>query len=105
MLRYWQAYTSIKDTLLKQSVSRPISVAKPTTQIWLSVLAATVSSFVVAITCVLGVFYREQFDKRRGKVTIPITQADWIVQAAREVAADKDNTMKMRVAKWLPGKV
>lgn len=96
MFRYWQAYLSIKDTVTKYPFSRHLSAVSHTTQIRLSVLAATISTFIAALIGVLSVFFCGQFDKRKRKVTIPLSQYDWVVQTAREVMGDKDDDLKMR---------
>jgi hypothetical protein len=79
MVRYWQAYSSVKDAQYPHVLSRRLSVVRPVAQIRFSVLVATLVAFLLAVTAT-GVSRLW-----RGKrLRLPDSQLAWIVQAVRE---------------------
>jgi hypothetical protein len=83
MLRYWQAFMSVKDAQYPHPVARTLSVYKGVVQIRLSFLVITIGAFLIAILAAALVRWA---NLRNGvsKIHLPSSQLDWIVQAARE---------------------
>jgi hypothetical protein len=82
MLRYWQAFMSVKDAQYPHPVARTLSVHQHVVQIRLSFLVVTIGAFLFAILAAALV----RMTLRNGvrKIHLPSSQLDWIVQAARE---------------------
>ena len=81
MLRYWQAFLSVKDTqypLLKQ---RTLTVSKPVVQIRLSVLLVTLGIVTLAICVALSMMAWDGYTR---SLRIPASQLDWAALAACE---------------------
>jgi hypothetical protein len=84
MLRYWQAYMSVKDTQSFRPVPRRLSVSTPVVQIRLSALIATIGGLALAIA-VESISYLSERRIRSGRqLRVPSSRLDWIVQAVRE---------------------
>ena len=83
MLRYWQAYMSVKDAQLPHRVARTLSTQQAVVQIRFSFLVVTIGTFLLST---LAVALVRAMDLRNGvrKIHLPSSQLDWIVQAARE---------------------
>jgi len=83
MLRYWQAFMSVKDAQYPHPVARTLSVREGVVQIRLSFLVVTIGSFLIAI---LAAAFVRWMNIRNGvwRIHLPSSQLDWIVQAARE---------------------
>ena len=83
MLRYFQAYMSVKDTLYPHPVERTLSTFQEVVQIRLSVLTFTIGSFFFAI---LAVVFVGTTNRRNGVpwIHLPSSQLGWMAQAARE---------------------
>jgi hypothetical protein len=84
MLRYWQAYMSIKDTGNQHSVERYISVSRPVVQIRLSVLVSTTGTFLLAICIALLFRVSEPRDMDGKRLDLPSSPLAWMVEAARD---------------------
>jgi uncharacterized membrane protein YdfJ with MMPL/SSD domain len=90
MLRYWQAYMSVKDSQYPNPDVRTLAVVQGIVQIRLFSLVLTVGAFLLAVTaaCVAkycGVKYKTH------RIHLPSSQLDWIVQAARDRESSKSN--------------
>jgi hypothetical protein len=83
MLRYWQAYVSVKDAQYPHPVARTLSVSKGVVQIRLSILVVTIGAFLFA-TIAAALVKTTNFRNRVPRIYLPSSQLDWIVQAARE---------------------
>ena len=83
MLRYWQAYMSVKDSQFPHLVARTLSTQQGVVQIRFSFLVVTIGAFLVSI---LAVALVRAMNLRNGarEIDLPSSQLDWIVQAARE---------------------
>jgi hypothetical protein len=83
MLRYWQAFMSVKDAQYPHPVARTLSVRKGVVQIRFSFLVVTIGAFLIAI---LAAAFVRWMNIRNGvwRIHLPSSQLDWIVQAARE---------------------
>ena len=83
MLRYWQAFISVKDAGYPHSVARTLSVREAVVQIRLSFLVVTVGAFFLAILAATLIRWA---NLRNGvwRIHLPSSQLDWIVQAAQE---------------------
>jgi hypothetical protein len=84
MTRYWQAFSSVRDAQYPHSVQRVLTVAKPVTQIRLSVLASTIILLIAAMLAAAVGRFSEPLDAHRKRLGLPISQLDWSVLAARE---------------------
>jgi hypothetical protein len=82
MLRYWQAFMSVKDAQYLQPVERTLSVSQNIVQIRLSALVITIGAFLVAVTA--AATSRFTLSRELRGIHLPNSQLDWIVQAARE---------------------
>ena len=91
MTRYWQAFSSVRDAQYPHDVQRVLSVAKPVTQIRLSVLASTISLLITAILAAAIGHFSEPLDAHRKRLGLPISQLDWTLLAAREHYRSGDN--------------
>jgi hypothetical protein len=83
MLRYWQAYMSVKDTLYPHPVERTLTVYQEVVQIRLSILAVTIGAFLFAhITATLV----RTTNHKNGvwRIHLPSSRLGWMAQAARE---------------------
>lgn len=84
MLRYWQAFMSVKDSQYPHPVVRTLLVSAPTVQVRFSVLASTiVTSFAAIVAAVISRILVSR-DTRTRSIHLPSSQFDWAVQAARE---------------------
>jgi len=96
MLQYWQAYMSVKDTMLPHLVSRTLSVRQGVVQIRFSFLAVTIGTFLFANLAAAFIWTTNLRNQER-RIYLPSSQLDWIVQAAREHcrhhASPKANTL------------
>jgi hypothetical protein len=83
MLRYWQAFMSVKDAQYPHPVARVLSVHQAVVQIRLSFLVITIGAFLFAN---LAATLVRTTNLRNGvwSIHLPSSQLDWIVQAARE---------------------
>ena len=90
MLRYWQAYLSVKDTLVRQPQQRELLVLRPTTQIRLPVLVSTVAIFLSAIVAASLSQYLVQRRLRGRRLHLPSSELGWTVQAVRENYRGRD---------------
>lgn len=95
MLRYWQAYMSVKDSQYPNPAVRSVAVVQDTVQMRLSSLMITVGAFLLAVIAAGVAKYHGLRHKTRN-VRLPSSQLDWIVQAAREHAKTKPETEKTR---------
>jgi len=84
MLRNWQAYLSVKDAQYPHLVQRDLTVSRPVVQIRLSVLATTISIFLIALMASVVSRWIEPLDQHGKHLILPSSQLDWIVQASRE---------------------
>ena len=93
MLRYWQAFMSIKDTSLPHLKQRTLTVSQPVVQIRLSVLTVTIGTMTLAICAALSMM---AWDGYSGTLRIPASQLDWAVLAAcehRRMVVDWDSSI------------
>jgi hypothetical protein len=91
MLRYWQAFMSVKDSQYLQAVERTLYVSQDIVQIRLSALIITIGAFLVAVTAA-AVSRLTLARKLRGRhIHLPNSQLDWIVQATREHRRGNDD--------------
>ena len=83
MLRYWQAYMSVKDAQYPHPVERTLSVYQGVVQIRLSFLVITFGAFLFTT---LAAALVKTTNLRNGlwKIHLPSSQLGWMVQAARE---------------------
>jgi len=81
MLRYWQAFISVRDTQLPHLRQRTLTVSRPVVQIRLSVLAGTIGTMTLAICAALSMM---DWDGYTRSLRIPVSQLDWAVLAACE---------------------
>lgn len=83
MLRYWQAFLSVKDAQYPHPVARVLSVRQAVVQIRLSFLVVTIGAILFAN---LAAALVRTMNHRNGvwSIHLPSSQLDWIVQAARE---------------------
>jgi hypothetical protein len=84
MLRAWQAYLSVLNSVLIHPVTRPISVLGPIVQLRLSVIAATFAIVFLAVVITFASYFAEPRDSRGHHIYLPSSHLDWMVQAARE---------------------
>ena len=93
MLRYWQAFMSIKDTVLPLPTQRSHTVSQPVVQIRLSVLVVTIGTMTLAICAALSMMAWDGYTRA---LHIPASQLDWAVLAAcehRRRAVDWDSSI------------
>ena len=83
MLRYWQAYTSLRDTIVPYPVERILSIRQPVVQIRLSFLVVTIGAFLFA-SVAAGLVRTANLRNGVWRIHLPSSQLDWLVQAARE---------------------
>jgi hypothetical protein len=95
MLRYWQAYMSVKDSQYPNPAVRSVAVVQDTVQMRLSSLVVTVGAFLLALIAACVAKYGG-LKHETHRVQLPSSQLDWIVQAAREHAKSKPGTEKTR---------
>jgi hypothetical protein len=93
MIRYWQAFSSVRDAQYPHEVQRILAVAKPVVQLRLSVLASTVALLILALLAVVIGRFREPLDAHRKRLGLPASQLDWSILAAREHYRSGDNDM------------
>ena len=91
MLRYWQAYMSVKDSQYPHPDVRTLTVVQDTVQIRLSALLTSVAAFLLTIVTAYVAKYRGVKNKAH-KLHLPSSQLGWMVQAAREHARLKFGT-------------
>ena len=84
MLRYWQAFMSVKDAQYLLPGERTLSVSQNIVQIRLSALVITIGAFLVAVTAAATSRLTLSRKLRSRRIHLPNSQLDWIVQAARE---------------------
>lgn len=89
MLRYWQAYMSVKDAQFPNPDVRTLAVVQDTVQLRLSSLVITVGAFLVAVIAACAAKYLGVKHKTH-RIQLPSSQLDWMVQAAREHAQTKE---------------
>jgi hypothetical protein len=93
MLRYWQAYMSVKNTKFPHLKQRTLTVARPVVQIRLSSLVVTIGTMTLAICAALSMM---DWDGYTRSLHIPASQADWAVLAAcehRRMVVDWDSSI------------
>ena len=90
MMRNFQAFLSVKDAIFLNPVHRTLSVKRSVVQIRASVLFTTLAVFVVAVGVALFGYLKEARDQYGERFSIPRSQLDWIVQAAREHHGEDD---------------
>jgi hypothetical protein len=95
MLRYWQAYMSVKDSEYPNPDIRTLAVVLDMVQIRLSSLLITVGTFFLAVIAACVAKYRGMKHKLH-RIQLPSSQLDWLVQAAREHAKIKSDTNTTR---------
>jgi hypothetical protein len=83
MLRYWQAYMSVKDTLYPHPVERTLTVYQEMVQIRLSILAVTIGAFLLAHLAAALVRTTIRRNRVR-RIHLPSSRLGWMAQAARE---------------------
>ena len=88
MLRYWQAYMSVKDSQYPNPDVRTLTVVQDTVQIRLSALVASLAAFLFIVVTAYAAKYLGVKNKAH-KIHLPSSQLDWMVQAAREHAQSK----------------
>ena len=81
MLRYWQAFMSVKNTRLPYHKQRTLTTSQPVVQIRLSVLVVTIGTMTLAICSALSMM---DWDGYTRSLRIPASQLDWAVLAACE---------------------
>lgn len=96
MLRYWQAFMSVKDSQYPHPVERTLSVSQQVVQIRLSALVATIGAFIVSILVATSAHIRASRKCRGARVRLPSSQFDWMVQAAREHYLNLGNVDKLQ---------
>ena len=93
MLRYWQAFISVKDTQLPHPKQRTLTVSKAVVQIRLSVLVVTIGTMTLAICAALSMMAWDGYTR---SLRIPASQLDWAVLAAcehRRMVVDWDSSI------------
>jgi len=95
MLRYWQAFMSVKDSQYPNPDVRTLAVVDDVVQMRLSSLVITVGSFLLAVISACVAKYRG-FKHNMHRIQLPSSQLDWIVLAAREHANIQPETEKTR---------
>lgn len=96
MLRYWQAYLSVRDSQFPNPAVRNLAVAQDMVQMRLSSLVATVGSFLLALIAACVAKYRG-IKYKAHRIQLPSSQLDWTVQAAREHAKTNPETGKAQI--------
>ena len=81
MLRYWQAFMSVKDAQYPHPKQRTLTVSQPVVQIRLSVLVVTIGTMLLAICVALWMMAWDGYTR---SLRIPASQLDWAVLAACE---------------------
>jgi len=84
MLRYWQAFMSVKDAQYLHAVERTLSVSQDIVQIRISALIITIGIFLIAIAAAVASRLTLTRILHGRHIHLPNSQLDWIVQAARE---------------------
>jgi hypothetical protein len=98
MLRYWQAYLSVKDSQYIHPVQRTLSVSQYVVQIRLSFLIVTIGAFVIAMAAASIARLSEPLDRHGRRLPLPSSQLDWIVQAAHEHCRNDSTTARSPAA-------
>jgi hypothetical protein len=88
MLRYWQAFMSVKDAQYPHPKQRTLTVSQPVVQIRLSVLIVTIGMMLLAICVALSMMAWDGYTR---SLRIPASQLDWAVLAACEHRRMVDN--------------
>ena len=81
MLRYWQAFMSVKDAQYPHPKQRTLTVSQPVVQIRLSVLVVTIGTMLLAICVALSMMAWDGYTR---SLRLPASQLDWAVLAACE---------------------
>ena len=81
MLRYWQAFMSVKDSQRPYLKQRTLTTSQPVVQIRLSVLVVTIGTMTLAICAALSMMAWDGYTR---SLRIPASQLDWAVLAACE---------------------
>jgi hypothetical protein len=84
MIRFLQAYESVKDTQNLYPVERTLTVLRPVVQIRLSVLVATVVILLIVVMIAIIERLSEPFDQSGQRLKIPVSLLGWMVQASQE---------------------
>jgi len=93
MLRYWQAFISVRDTQLPYLKQRTLTASRPVVQIRLSVLAVTIGTMTLAICTAVSMMAWDGYTR---SLRIPASQLDWAVLAAcehRRMLVDWDSSI------------
>jgi len=81
MLRYWQAFISVKDTQIPYPKQRTLTVSQAVVQIRLSVLVVTIGTMTLAICAAISMTASDGYTR---SLRIPSSQLDWAVLTACE---------------------
>lgn len=92
MLRYWQAFMSVKDSQYPHPVERTLAVSQWVVQIRLSALVGTIGAVIISILVAATAHVRASRKCRGVRVHLPGSQFDWMVQAAREHYLNSGNS-------------
>lgn len=82
MLRFWQAYMSLRVTQDPRPAQRSISASQPVTQIRISTLVATLAIFLITLLVALVYRSNETRDGHGERLHLPSSLIGWIVFAA-----------------------
>jgi hypothetical protein len=95
LFRFYQALLVNKDTEFHETVTRPINVVVPTTELLVPVLAILCLYFCVL--CVALAWY--WLLKLPGEESMPMTKVEWMMQVVKEVAG-RDVSAEFFGATW-----
>lgn len=90
MLRYWQAYMSVKDAQIPYGDERLLAVMQDVVQIRLSALIITIGSCLLAVISAVAARNRRPV-QNAPDIYLPSSQMDWIAEVAREHARNHPN--------------
>jgi hypothetical protein len=88
MLRFWQAYVSVKDSQYSHPVQRTLTVLQPVVQVRLSILVVTIGTFLAAVVTAAIKRRSVPVDQGGQQLNPPTSLLGWMVQASREHSRD-----------------
>jgi hypothetical protein len=99
MLRYWQAYQMTDHTYYSAPITRELTTSMQVVQVRLWVLITTLTTFVLALAAAAAAHFTEPRDEHGDHLSVPNTQLDWIVEAARQQHVEDDHKSHVDYAK------